>query len=185
MVQQMITNILMAISQSIVYCILFAVMAMFLYLFAKDKGLKAAIKLWIHGFKENRQFRLFFLLAFYFAFVLFVTLFNRFQWTNPLQNVMGVWGVYNAKGELTTEFIENIALFIPVGILAPACFQKLDRKIWLVLLIGLIFSSCIEFAQLVLHIGQVQISDLFCNTVGTLIGALVYLVSAKIRRMKK
>ncbi len=76
--------------------------------------MKNTLKKWIKEFKERKDLQKVFLLAFYAALVLFRTLFNRFAWTNPLQNVIGIFGLYNANGELTTEAIENVILFVPL-----------------------------------------------------------------------
>ena len=49
--------------------------------------------------------------------ILFRTLLNRKLWLNPLWNVFGSWTLHNERGELTTECIENVLLFLPFAFL--------------------------------------------------------------------
>ena len=95
-----------------------------------------------------------FFLVFYSAMILFRTLLNRNLWENPLSNVMGSWGLYNEKGELTTEAIENLALFIPFAILLLWVLQekywkeqlRFGQTIWKSVKIVFLFSLTIEFS---------------------------------------
>ena len=48
--------------------------------------------------------------------------------------------------------------------------------------IAFIFSVGIELLQLFLRLGTLQLSDLFYNTVGGVVGGLVYYVAMKIRK---
>lgn len=41
---------------------------------------------------------------------------------------------------------------------------------------SLLFSVLIECTQLMLKVGVFQLSDIFCNTVGGVIGAIVYIL---------
>ena len=86
---------------------------MFFYLFAKATSWTKAVKIWWEMFRKSKTFRHLFLLSFYVALMLFRTLLNRSIWSNPLSNILGGWGLYGDDGELTTEAIENIALFLP------------------------------------------------------------------------
>ena len=115
------------------------------------------------------------------------------MWANPLSNVIGVWGLYNEKGEMTTEAIENLALFIPFIILLLWCFREkiIGEKgtfiniIWQSTKITFLFSLTIEFLQLFLRLGTFQLSDLFYNTLGGLIGGIIYAAVYKMKHRKK
>ena len=48
--------------------------------------------------------------------------------------------------------------------------------------IAFIFSVSIEMLQLLLRLGTFQLSDIFYNTVGGVIGGLVYYVAMKTRK---
>lgn len=177
-----ITNVLTALYQPFGFAIILAVLFMFLYLFSKEQGFKESFKQWLENFKSDKTFRKIFYLAFYTAMILFRTLLNRSMWGSPLSNVIGVWGLYNSKGELTTEVIENLILFIPFVFLLLWCFHdklvgksnKLSKILWQSTKITFLLSLSIELLQLILHLGTFQLSDLFYNTLGGIIGGFIY-----------
>lgn len=181
-IKKIITNVLSALYHPFGFAVILAVLFMFLYLFAKEHGWRETIKIWWNNFKSDKTFRRMFFLVFYMGMILFRTLLNRNLWLNPLSDVIGVWGLYNSKGELTTEIIENLALFIPFVILMLWCFHdklvsksnKLWKTLWQATKYTFLFSLSIEFLQLFLRLGTFQLSDLFYNTLGGLIGGLIY-----------
>lgn len=69
--------------------------------------------------------------------------------------------------------IENIIMFIPFGILSPMIFKRM-KKSWFCVLIGCIFSCGIEISQLITGRGYCQLDDVVTNTVGTLVGWLIW-----------
>ncbi len=79
---------------------------------------------WFSYFKKSSEFRRTFLLIFYSVMILSRTVLYRSIWTNPLSDVMGGWGLYDADGNLTTEAIENLMLFIPFAVLLLWAFRK-------------------------------------------------------------
>ena len=101
-------------------------------------------------------------------------------------------GLYNAKGELTTECIENLTLFIPFTVLLlyaarERVFQKMTigSVLWNSTKITFLFSFTIEMLQLFLRLGTWQLSDLFYNTLGGVIGGLIYYIGYKIKHRGK
>ncbi|HCS60601.1 MAG TPA: VanZ family protein [Microbacterium sp.] len=68
------------------------------------------------------------------------------------------------------EFVANIALFIPFGILLAIGWRRL--KTWHMAILGLVTSGLIEFVQLYLPTRFSTISDLIANTAGALVGCL-------------
>lgn len=77
--------------------------------------------------------------------------------------------------------IENIMLFIPIGIVLPLAMNKLSQLrtiVWITLL----WSLSIELSQLVLKRGFFQLSDLVMNTLG---GAIGYIILCLIIRLKR
>ncbi len=192
-IKKIIANVLIALYQPFGFAIIMSVLVMFLFLFAKACGWKVIVKRWLDEFKTNDTFRHIFVLVFYTAMILFRTLLNRNMWANPVENVIGVWGLYNQNGELTTEAIENLALFIPFTVLLLWCIGgkksermiKLFEVVWKSVAIVFIFSMTIEFLQLFLRIGTFQLSDLFYNTLGGLIGGLIYWCGYKITHRNK
>ena len=70
------------------------------------------------------------------------------------------------------NIVGNIAMFIPVGIVWPVCFQKLD-SIPKTVLAGFGFSLFIELIQLICPERHSDVDDLILNTIGVLIGACI------------
>lgn len=192
-IRSVIYSVLAAIYEPLGFAIVVAVLFMFLSLFAQEHGWKEVMKRWWMSFKGEVAFRRTFFLTLYSSLILFRTLLNRSLWANPLSNVMGIWGLYNANGELTTEAIENLVLFIPFVILLFVTFRKkiigdevrFRIVLWKSISIVFLFSTAIEFLQLFLRLGTFQLSDLFYNTLGGLIGGLLYWIVYKVRFRKK
>ena len=83
------------------------------------------------------------------------------------------------------NLIGNILLFIPVGLICPLCFKKLDT-IPKATLAGMGLSLMIELLQLLCLDRTTDVDDLMLNTLGTLIGAiLLFLLNKSIRHNRK
>ena len=181
-----ITNVLTALYQPFWFAVILSVLFMFVY--KAYPSIKRAATDWISWFKSDPSFRCIFFLVFYTVMILFRTLLNRNMWANPVSNVIGVWGLYNAKGELTTECIENLVLFIPFTVLLlcvarERIFQKMTigSVLWNSTKIAFLFSFAIEMLQLFLRLGTWQLSDLSYNTLGGSIGGLIYYAGYKVK----
>lgn len=191
--KRIIENVLIALYHPFGFAVIMAVLCMFIYMFVKEQGLKPLVKRWIESFRNSTEFRRTFVLAFYTSMILFRTLLNRNMWTNPVSNVIGIWGLHNQNGELTTEVIENLVLFIPFTVLLLCSFKekivgqivKLPMVVWKSVEIVFLFSLSIEFLQLFLRLGTFQLSDLFYNTLGGFIGGLIYWCGYKLTHRKQ
>lgn len=192
--EKIITNVLAALYEPFGFSILLSFFAMFFWLFAYDpdsagKGWKNAMVTWYKKFKDSLFFRKLFLLSFVISMILFRTLLNRNLWMNPLSNVTGGWGIWeivNGKRQLTTECIENVIMMMPFSALMTWTFEEKMENGWKKMLwqsakIAFIFSVIIEMLQLLLQLGTFQLSDIFYNTVGGVLGGLVYYVLMKAR----
>ena len=154
------------------------------------KGWKNAIVTWYQKFKESVFFRKLFFLAFVTSLILFRTLLNRQLWMNPLSDVMGGWGIWetvNGEQKLTTECIENVIMMVPFSAVVLWTFGEKIGNGWKKILwqsgkIAFIFSISIEMLQLLLRLGTFQLSDIFYNTVGGVLGGLLYYVAMKTRK---
>ena len=184
---KILTNILTALYEPFGFSLFLSFFAMFFYLYAYEptaagKGWKSAIVTWYQKFKESVFFRKLFLLAFVTSMILFRTLLNRNLWLNPLSNVMGGWGIWetvNGEQKMTTECIENVIMMPPFTSIVMWTFQDKVGSDWKKILwqsgeIAFIFSVNIEMLQLLLRLGTFQLSDIFYNTVGGVVGGLVY-----------
>ena len=168
---------------------------MFFYLYAyhptnAGKGWKSAIVAWWQEFKKDSRFRKLFALAFVTSMILFRTLLNRNLWQNPLSDVMGGWGIWetvNGERQLTTECIENVIMMVPFSAVVLWTFGEKIGNGWKEVLcqsgkIAFIFSISIEMLQLLLRLGTFQLSDIFYNTVGGVLGGLMYCAVMKVRK---
>ena len=178
-ISKIISNILTALYQPFWFSVILSALFMFLYK-TYPSGRQAA-KDWISWFRSDAKFRRTFFLVFYTVMILFRTLLNRNMWANPVSDVIGSWGIYNAKGEFTTECIENLALFIPFTILLIWTDKEriiprmtIQSVLWNATKVTFLFSFAIEMLQLFLRLGTWQLSDLFYNTVGGVIGGFIY-----------
>lgn len=115
-IKSIISNILTALYEPFGFALILTVLFLFVCLYAREHGWKEIVKKWISCFRTNREFRIAFFLIFYTAMILFRTLLNRNLWENPLSDVIGIWGLYDKDGKMTTEAIENLVLFIPFSI---------------------------------------------------------------------
>lgn len=81
------------------------------------------------------------------------------------------------------NIIGNIAMFIPVGIVWPICFRKLDN-IKKTVFSGMAFILFIELSQLLCPERHTDIDDLILNTSGVLIGACIIFAILKHRNQR-
>lgn len=192
---KILINILTAFYESFGFSILLSFFAMFFYLYAcvpvdAGKGWKGAIVTWYKEFKESVFFRKLFLLAFVTSLILFRTLLNRNLWMNPLSKVMGGWGIWetvNGEQKLTTECIENVIMMVPFSAVVMWTFQKKVGNGWKNIVwqsgrVAFIFSIVIEVLQLLLRLGTFQLSDIFYNTVGGVVGGVCYWGAMRVRK---
>ena len=83
--------------------------------------------------------------------------------------ILGTWGITMQD---PAWVIENVLLFIPLGLLLPFWFPT-GRK-GIVIIVGLVCSIGIEVTQLVTGYGFCQLDDVIMNTAGTSVGYLLY-----------
>ena len=182
---KILTNILTALYEPFGFSLLLSFLAMFFYLYAYEpihvgKGWKSAIVTWYQKFKESSVL----------SEVVFRTLLNRNLWMNPLSDVMGGWGIWetvNGEQKLTTECIENVIMMVPFSAVSAWTFGEKIGNGWKKILwqngkIAFIFSISIEMLQLLLRLGTFQLSDIFYNTVGGVLGGLMYCAVMKVRK---
>lgn len=68
------------------------------------------------------------------------------------------------------EIIENILIFIPLGLL----LKMKDLSSQKIFLLGFLLSFTYEFLQYIFSIGAADITDIIANTIGAILGSLVY-----------
>lgn len=119
-------------------------------------------------------------LAFYLSFVITITLIERIVTDNAryhLKLFVTYEAIANGAQTLISEVFWNIVLFIPIGIMFMFLL-KLKHK-WLIsIVMGLLLSASIEVIQLVTHRGVFVFDDMIHNTLGTVIGVVLYVLVA-------
>lgn len=80
-----------------------------------------------------------------------------------------------------TNIVGNIVCFIPFGGMLPILSTKI-RKLVLVGLISFELSIVIEVAQLIFKVGSFDVDDLLLNTLGGMVGFLIYSITNRIIR---
>lgn len=76
------------------------------------------------------------------------------------------------------ELVVNVALFVPLGLVLPFIFKKIS--LLKAAMIGLSCSFSIELLQCFISNRDSTIDDLLCNTLGAVIGYLLYLLIKKL-----
>lgn len=74
------------------------------------------------------------------------------------------------------NIVGNVVAFMPFGFILPEVWDQLNRW-YTITLMGFLFSLCIEAAQLVSRVGSFDVDDLFLNTVGALVGYIVFVIA--------
>ena len=102
--------------------------------------------------------------------------------------------IYREQLGFTAVFLNlagNILIFMPFGFLLPIMSRKL-RGFFRVAFLGFELSLAVEILQLVSKTGSCDVDDMILNTVGAMIGFLIYAViqhkrdvDADKRRMQK
>lgn len=90
---------------------------------------------------------------------------------------------YPALRDILINVIGNTTMFIPIGVVWPIVFKKLDthKK---VILAGMGFSLCIEILQLPFYDRVSDVDDLILNSLGFLLGYMFYLLVRALKERK-
>lgn len=76
------------------------------------------------------------------------------------------------------QYVLNVLLFVPFGFILPITWPQFEKK-KCILATGFLFSFAIEFSQLFCH-RATDIDDLLMNTLGALLGCLVFTAAKKL-----
>jgi len=72
------------------------------------------------------------------------------------------------RGKIGANFLGNIILFVPIGVLVPVVTDW--KKMWKTMVAGISFSLFIEIIQLITSRGCFDFDDVLLNCLGTVIG---------------
>ena len=83
-------------------------------------------------------------------------------------DLVAMWGVPREPAAIVFEFLANVALFVPFGLLVAASAPRWSP--WAIIGLGLLASVAIELLQLGIPSRVPTISDVIANTAGAALG---------------
>ena len=123
----------------------------------------------------------------YCILLIWIILFKLSFSTNEITNLVKVNPInlipfyyYNGTRNHLKEIIQNVIIFIPIGIY----LKILNKNNKQVILSGFIFSLVLEISQFIFKLGACDITDIITNTSGTILGLLGYLLLVKLFKNK-
>lgn len=118
--------------------------------------------------------------GFYLSVLLIITFLSRESGTKtgPDFKLFSTWGINRRNNAFV---IENVLLFIPFGFLGGWAFESM-RNVLCCTVLGAAVSVGIECLQLVTGRGFFQIDDILTNTLGALLGSLIFWLLRRITR---
>jgi VanZ family protein len=86
-------------------------------------------------------------------------------------DLVAMWGVPREPAAIVFEFLANVALFVPFGLLVAAAAPRWSP--WAIIVLGLLASVAIELVQLGIPSRVSTVSDVIANTAGAALGCVV------------
>lgn len=145
--------------------------------------------------KQSKKTRLLgkILFVLYLAFVIYFLLFSdwygrsgtfqEYHYNLELfKEIKRFWYYRNQVGLLSVgmNIVGNVVIFIPLGFFLPMASR--GRSLFLTVFYGFGLSLLVESFQLLTKVGSFDVDDLLLNTAGSLLGYLLFMVCAAIRR---
>ena len=87
-----------------------------------------------------------------------------------LAHLLTSWGVPFVAAYTVLEFLANVALFAPLGVLLILAWRRIPP--WTAVVVGCAASVVIELVQLAIPSRYSTLSDVIANTLGTAVGVL-------------
>ena len=92
------------------------------------------------------------------------------------------WRVLGMKAVLL-NIVGNVAAFVPFGIFLPM-FSARSKKLWRTVYYSFELSLFVELLQLITRVGSFDVDDLLLNTLGGMVGFLVYQLALYVQKGK-
>lgn len=116
-----------------------------------------------------------------------VTFMNRMDGTKMVVQLRPFLAFFEAWNSFTLQVwlnpLLNVAMFFPLGALLPLAAKPFQRWYWM-LATGMGTSLVIEMFQYILGRGQADVDDLICNTLGTMLGYCLCMLSVSLAGRK-
>lgn len=111
---------------------------------------------------------------------------------DTLTNIWGGWGLYETQYFYDFSALWNVIIFLPAGAIIYYFTKATLKKsisdkglIALSFVLSLLFSGIIEISQILTYTGTFQVSDLVYNSLGGLLGGIIFiLIKNKIQKRK-
>ena len=128
------------------------------------------------------------LLVLYIGFIIYTTLLCRESKDYREYNFQLFWSYQRFFDDVRPQgqqILLNILFFIPFGVLVPLCVDgNWKRKLIFTVASACLLSGTVEFLQLLYKLGFAEFDDVFDNTMGAAIGAVVVLLLGRVKRGK-
>lgn len=128
------------------------------------------------------------LLVLYIGFIIYTTLLCREPKDYREYNFQLFWSYQRFFDDVRPQgqqILLNILFFIPFGVLIPFCIDgSWKRKLAITVITACFLSGTVEFLQLLYKLGFAEFDDVFDNTMGAAIGAVVVLMLGRVKRGK-
>jgi glycopeptide antibiotics resistance protein len=82
------------------------------------------------------------------------------------------------------NLLGNVLVFMPLGFFLALLFEKL-RRVTLITLISFLCTGAVEITQFVFMVGSFDVDDLILNTLGGVVGYLVFIILAALTSAKE
>lgn len=92
------------------------------------------------------------------------------------------WRVLGMKAVLL-NIVGNVVAFVPFGIFLPIISTR-SKKLWRATYYSFELSLFVELLQLITKVGSFDVDDLLLNTLGGMIGFLIYQLAAHVQKGK-
>lgn len=92
------------------------------------------------------------------------------------------WRVLGMKAVLL-NIVGNVVAFVPFGIFLPI-FSTRSKKLWRATYYSFELSLFVELLQLITKVGSFDVDDLLLNTLGGMIGFLIYQFASHVQKGK-
>ena len=100
----------------------------------------------------------------------------------PFQEIMRFWNYRDQLGMLAVmNLVGNVAIFVPLGFLGAMVRKR--RSFIRTSLDGFLFSLLVEIFQFVAKVGRFDVDDLILNTIGAMLGYIIFIIVNAMRRV--